>query len=183
MENLILIKLTKFFLENPYKEMYLRELAKKLKISPYAIKKYADLLVKENIIKDEKKANLRYFRANINNLFFRHLKIAFNINLIIKSELIDFLKEKLANISSIVLFGSAAKGQDTKKSDLDILVIGKKKYLNLEKIEEKIDKEITLHVFSWSEWKNKMEKDKAFYFEIISHGIPLFGELPIIEWK
>ena len=183
MQELIFLKVVKFFLENPYEEVYLRQLAKKLNLSSFAIKKYADLLVKENFIKEERKANLRYFKADVNNLFFKHLKIALNINIILKSGLLDFLKENLANVSSIVLFGSTAKGNDDKNSDVDILIIGKEKYLDLDKFEEKIDKEITLHIFSWSEWNQQTIENAAFYSDVIIHGITLHGELPLIKWK
>lgn len=183
MQELIFLKVIKFFFENPYEEVYLRQLAKKLNLSTFATKKYSDFLVKEDLIKEERKANLRYFKSNINNIFFKQLKIAYNTNLIIKSGLIDFLKQNLANVSSIVLFGSMAKGEDDKKSDIDFLIIGKEKYLNLEKFEEKFGKEITLHIFSWSEWNKNAEDNKAFYFEIITYGIPLYGELPLVKWK
>ncbi len=183
MQNLIPLKILNFFLENPYKEVYLRELAKNLKLSPFVTKKYADLLIKEDLIKDERKANLRYFRANSSNLFFKHLKIAFNIDILLKSGLINFLKENLTNLSSIVLFGSIAKGEDNKKSDTDILIIGKEKYLNLRKFEEKINRKITIHIFSWSEWNKKSKQDNAFYYEITTHGIALYGELPLIKWR
>ena len=183
MQELIFLKVVKFFLDNPFEEIYLRQLAKKLDLSTFAIKKYADLLIVEGIIKDERKANLRYFKSNTNNLFFKHLKISFNIQLILKSGLLDFLKENLANVSSIVLFGSIAKGEDDKNSDVDILIIGKDKYLDLDKFEEKIDKEITLHIFSWSEWNQQTIENAAFYSDVIIHGITLHGELPLIKWK
>ena len=178
MHELIFLKTVKYFLEKPYEEIYLRKLAKELQLSPFAVKKYADLLIKEDVIKEERKANLRYFRANVNNLFFKQLKIAFNIKLILNSGLLDFLKENLANVSSIVLFGSMAKGEDDENSDVDILIIGKEKDINLEKFEEKIGKDITLHIFSWSEWNNQAVENKAFYSDIIIYGIPLYGELP-----
>lgn len=183
MRELVFLKVVKFFLENPYEEVYLRQLAKKLGLSTFAIKKYADLLVKENLVREERKANLRYFKANIGNLFFKYLKIAFSINIILKSGLIDFLKQNLANVSSIVLFGSIAKGEDDKNSDVDILIIGKQKYLDLKRFEEKINKDITFHIFSWSEWNKKAKEDNAFYSEIILHGIPLYDESPLIKWK
>ena len=181
MRNIALLKVLEFFLENPYEEFYLRQLAKRLKLSPFAIKKYADMLVKEDVIAEERRANLRYFKANTSNLFFRRLKIAFNIRSIMQCGLLSFLRQSMANISSIVLFGSLAKGENDKNSDVDILVIGEKKRLLLEKFEEKIGREITLHIFSWSGWNAKVKQDKAFYAEIISHGIPLYGELPITK--
>lgn len=183
LKRIIPLEVLKFFLENPYREVYLRELAKNSGFSPFAIKKYVDLLIQEGLVIDEKRANLRYFKADINNTFFRHLKIAFSINLLLKSGLIDFLKENIANVSSIILFGSMAQGRDDKKSDVDILIIGKEKYINLGEFKEKINKEVTLHIFSWSEWNKKAKQDKAFYFEIISHSIPLYGELPLVKWK
>ena len=181
MQELRLLKVVKFFLENPYEEVYLRQLANKLKLSTFATKKYADFLIKEDLIREERKANLRYLKANINNLFFKQLKISFNINKILKSGLINFLQENIANISSIVLFGSMAKGEDDKNSDVDILIIGKEKYIDLNKFEEKIYKNITLHIFSWSEWNRKAKEDKAFYFDIIGYGLTLYGEMPLIK--
>ncbi|MBS3143853.1 nucleotidyltransferase domain-containing protein [Candidatus Woesearchaeota archaeon] len=183
MHELMLLKVVKFFLENPYEEVYLRQLAKKLKLSPFAIKKYSDLLIKENLIKEEKKANLRYFKANTNNLFFKQLKISNNISIILKLGLIEFLKENVSNVSSIVLFGSMAKGEDDKDSDVDLLIIGKEKHLNLIKIEEKIKKRITPHIISWSEWNKKATEDIAFYHEVVNYGINLYGELPLVKWK
>ncbi len=183
MQEFKLIKFTEFFLKNPYKEGYIRELAKKLKISPFAIKKYADVLVKEGLILDEKRANLRYLKANINGLFYKHLKIAYGIKQLSNSGLVDFLKENIVNITSIVLFGSIAKGEDNEESDVDILIIGKEKQLTLNKFENRLNKKITIHFFSWSEWNNKSKEDHPFYYEIINSGIPLYGELPLTKWK
>ena len=183
MQELKFIKFVEFFLINSYKEFYIRELAKKLKISPFATKKYADILVKEGLILDEKKANLRYLKANISSLFYKHLKISYSLRQLLKSGLIEFLKENLANTTSIVLFGSLAKAEDTDESDVDILVIGKQKNLSLSEFEDKLGKEIALHFFSWSEWNSKAKEDHPFYYEIINHGIPLYGELPLTKWK
>ncbi|MBI2110194.1 hypothetical protein HYT51_00230, partial [Candidatus Woesearchaeota archaeon] len=72
---------------------------------------------------------------------------------------------------------------DDKKSDIDLLIIGKNKYLNLEKFTDKINKEITSHIFSWSEWNENAKKNKAYYLDVITYGIPIYGELPIVRWK
>ncbi|MEK6855159.1 MAG: nucleotidyltransferase domain-containing protein [Nanoarchaeota archaeon] len=183
MQELKFIKFVEFFIINPYKEVYIRELAKKLKISPFATKKYADVLVKEGLILEEKRANLRYLKANVKNLFYKHSKITYSIRHLLKSELIEFLKRNIANLTSITLFGSLAKGEDNEESDIDLLIIGKEKRLNLSEFENKLNKEITLHFFSWSEWNSKAKEDHPFYYEIINHGIPLYGELPLTKWR
>jgi hypothetical protein len=183
MKDLMLIRTAKYFMDNPYQEVYLRELAKKLGISPFAAKKHADLLVKRGLIKEERKANLRYLKANSGNLFFKHLKIAFNINTIASSGLLEFLQSNTSNLSCIILFGSMAKGEDDAKSDVDILVIGKGKQKDLSKFENKIGKDIIMHEFSWSEWNMQARQNTAFYSDIVAYGIPLFGERPVVLWK
>ncbi len=180
MTELMLLKVIRQFIEHPYADVYLRELAKKLGISPFSAKKYADMLLKENLIKEERKANLRYFRSNYDSLTFRHIKITYNIYMIEKCGLIKFLVEEVPNISSITLFGSAATGEDDyEKSDIDLLVIGKDNKISTRKFEDALGREINLHVFGWAEWKKMSEENKAFYIDIISHGIQLYGERPI----
>lgn len=181
MGELIFIKLMTYFLENPYQEVYLRQLSKKLKLSTFATKKYADLLIKEDLIGEERKANLRYLKPNINNLFFKQLKISLSISKILRSGLIPFLHENVANISSIVLFGSMAKGEDDEKSDMDMVIIGKCKNLDLNKFESDIGREINLHIFGWGEWNKQAKNNKAFYYDVIIYGIPLYGEIPVIK--
>ena len=181
MQELKFLKFTEFFLGNPYKEFYIRELAKKLKISPFATKKYADILVKEKLILEEKRANLRYLKANVKNLFYKYLKISYNVKKLLDSRFIEYLESNIANLTSITLFGSLAKGEDSEESDIDILIIGKQKNLNLKEFENRMDKEITLHFFSWSEWNEKAKEDHPFYYEIINHGIALNGELPLVK--
>ncbi len=183
MQEMKLLKVAEFFLINPYKEVYLRELAKELKISPSAAKKYSEMLIREGLILDERKANLRYLKANESNLFYKHLKISYNLKQLLKSGLVEFIKENVANVTSIILFGSLAKGENDDKSDIDITVIGKEKRLDLSKFEDKLDREITIHFFKWSEWNEKTNKDNPFYYEVINYGISLYGELPLVKWK
>jgi predicted nucleotidyltransferase len=180
MQEYKLVKFVKFFLENPYQEVYLREIAKKLKISPFAAKKYADKMVKEKILTEEKRANLRYLKLNMDNLTAKYLKISLNLQKIINTGLIEYVKEKIEGVSSIVLFGSVARGEDDKRGDIDLLVIGKDKFLGCYDVERKLGKKIEVHAFSWKNWKRQEKENKAFYLDIIAHGIPLYGELPIV---
>ena len=180
MEEFRLAKILNFFFENPYEEIYLRDLSRKLKMSPFAIKKYADFLVKNNLIRDEKRANLRFFKANMSGLLFKHLKISWSIHKIVKSGLMSMIKSKSQSISSITLFGSAARGEDDKNSDIDIVVIGNLKELDISEAEKKIKKRINLHVFRWSEWKKQLKLNTAFYSDIIINGISLYGDLPLV---
>lgn len=179
MEELI-IKSIRYFLENPYSEVYLREFAKKTKMSVFAAKKYLDSFLKEDLIVEERKGNMRYFKANMSNLTFRQLKIALILEKIRKSRLIEEIKEKLPGVSSIVLFGSTARGEDDKNSDIDILIIGNNKSPYISGIGGELDKKVNEHLFSWANWNKQKKDNNAFYMDIITQGIALLGEKPIV---
>jgi len=170
-----------YFFSHPYKEVYLRELARKANVSIFSAKQAVDELVREKILLERKNGNMRYIRANMESLFFKQLKIAFSIKKIEESGLIYYLVENVPAISSIVLFGSIAKGEDDENSDVDLLIIGKKRKIDLSKFEKKIGREIRAIVMKWSEWREYIKKDRALYREIITNGIVLYGNMPVVE--
>jgi len=176
--NLLILKALRFFVENPYREVYLREFVRELKISPNTAQRFLDLFVKENLLKEKRKANLRYFKANLENKVFRYIKITFSIKNIMDSGLIDYLKKE--KFSNVVLFGSVAKGEDDDRSDIDLVCIGSKKRLELEKFYNKLKREINVHIFTLAEWKRQKQENKAFYQDVISTGINLVGETPLV---
>lgn len=180
MDDTLSFKLLNFFFENSFDEVYLRELARKTKLSPFAVKKYVDIFLTKGLIIEQKRANLRYFKANVSSLLFKHLKIAWNVDKLVESGLIGLVSSN-QGVSSLILFGSMAKGTDDKKSDVDLVVIGGSKSLNISKIETKLGREVNIHVFSWSEWKMQTKTNAAFYSDVIIYGIPLYGELPLVN--
>lgn len=176
-----MLKIARFFLERPYQEFYLRETATKLNLSPFAVKQYADYFTKKGILIEERKANLRHLKLNTASISVKQMKILLNIYEIENSKLVEFIREKVPNVSAAVLFGSCSRGENDEKSDIDILVIGKKCSVNLDKFEKSLKRTINLHLIRWSEWVNHSDKNKAFYLDIITQGIVLFGEKPIVH--
>ncbi|HEC77358.1 MAG TPA: nucleotidyltransferase domain-containing protein [Thermoplasmatales archaeon] len=174
-------KVLQLFFSNPYHEVYLRELARKADASVFSVKRIVDELVKEGMLLERKNGNMRYIKANMDNLFFRYLKIAFSIKKIEESGLIEYLIKNIPALSSIILFGSIAKGEDDEKSDVDLLVIGQKKKMDLSKFEENMGREVRVITMRWSEWREYAKENKAFYREIITNGIVLYGNMPVIE--
>ena len=173
-------KILELFFEKPFDEFHLRGVAKESNVSAPTAKTQLDKFVKEEFIEKKKKANLVLFKANTNNNRFRLLKTAYSLERIEKSKLIEKLESEF-NPLSIVLFGSAARGEDDSESDLDLLIISKnKKELDLSKFEKKLKREINYSVYSSSEWNKKAGRDKPFYQRILIEGIPLRGELPVV---
>lgn len=177
-----LIEILTFFFENPYEELHLRAISKRTKISIFSVKKSVDALISLNLLKERRVGRMRYIKANVDNLFFKYLKIAFNLKEILDSGIIEYLAETIPGLFSVVLFGSVAKGEDDENSDLDLLIIGQHtRRIDLKKFEERIGKEIKPIIMKWSEWKKEARKNRAFYLEVITTGICLYGNLPVVE--
>ncbi|MFH1369785.1 MAG: nucleotidyltransferase domain-containing protein [Planctomycetota bacterium] len=102
----------------------------------------------------------------------------YNANKELKLILEDFVKsaESQLNISTIVLFGSYAKGVATKESDIDVLLISKGK-AEIEKITKEIyakyGKEIAPIIMAQNDFKK--QRDKAVIKEIASNHCILWG--------
>ena len=177
--NLLILNALEYFIQNPYEKIHLREFSRSLKISPNSANRFLDLFLKEGFIVEERVANLRYFKSNLDSITFREIKKLYCVREIEKRGLLDGLNSLCF---SLVLFGSCAKGIDDGNSDVDFVVISKDKVKirNIfRKLGNRFDRELSFHIFTSLEWKKQKQENKAFYQDVISSGINLIGEMPI----
>jgi predicted nucleotidyltransferase len=175
------LSVLELFIKNPYEWYYLREASRILEISPMTVKRALDLLAKERMLLREEFKNQILYRANMESAAFKHLKVAYNLSWLEKIDFVDHLKENLAGLSTLVLYGSYAKGENDEKSDIDLLAIsssGTKKDIRLKELS---GKETSLTVFTPAKWREQAKKNKAFYIDVITEGIILFGTRPVVE--
>lgn len=167
-------KVLEYFLLYPTEKTYLKELAKKLKISPRSVKIYCDIFEKEGIIIREIKGNMHIFKTNNDNFRVRELKRAYFINLLAELNI-----EKIAEESaSIAIYGSYASGNYDEKSDIDILVIGNEKNVKKElvvDIMKKTEKEIQLTVIPIIKWEKMKKENNHFVKNIIRTHVLIKG--------
>lgn len=148
-----------------------RELSILLNVSPTAIAKSLTKLKEENYIKIEKVKNINLVYFNRDNKEAINIKRCENLKKIYTSKLQSYLKEELAG-STIILFGSYAKGEDYKNSDIDIAVIGRdKKELKLTMFETKLFRKININYYK------KLEEIHKNLRNNIINGIVLSGGL------
>ncbi len=167
-------KILEYFLKYPTEETYLKELAKKLQISPRSVKIYCDLFEKKGIIKREIKGNLHLFSTNNDNFRVREMKRAYFINILAEMNIENIAEE----CASIAIYGSHASGNYDEKSDIDLLIIGKKQHVKRDmivKIMEGVGKEFQLNVITIIKWE-KMKKDgDPFVRNVIRNHILIKG--------
>lgn len=150
-------------------------LAKMLKVSPTAIAKSIPSLEKEELIKFEKGNNI-----NLNSVYFNRdsekaifFKRTENLKRLYELGLIQFLYNSLPG-STIILFGSFSKGEDTTKSDIDIAIIGhRNRNLDLSEFEKKLEHAININYYeSWQRIHKNLKNS-------ILNGITLAGAVEL----
>ena len=146
-----------------------REIAKILNVSPTAVAKSLKKLLNNEFAVLEKTKTINFISLNLNKKLVIEMKRAENLKNIYLSGLSGYLKESLAG-STIILFGSYSRGEDTNRSDIDIAVIERKpKDIYLEKYEEKLNRKIIINFYgSWKDIHKHLKNN-------ILNGIVLHG--------
>lgn len=164
------------FFESPKKEFSVRDVARVSGITPATASKQLKLFLGQGILKHRKLKVSDLYSANIDNEYYRDIKIFYNIRKLKESGIIDSMDRFYAK-PAIVLFGSAANGMDTETSDIDLLVVSEKtaEFPESDQFKKKLGRE--LHIFP----VRKIQDLKNMHLiNNILNGIVIRGE---IEWK
>jgi len=129
-------KILEVFLRDPFKEIHLRELSRLSKSSLANVDNSMRLFVKNDMFKRNKMSHSTFFKPNLENddtiKIFELLELERRKTFYAKNKKIARLLKKytdsiieLSNkrIQLVVLFGSVARGQWTKASDIDMLAV------------------------------------------------------------
>lgn len=108
--------------------LHIREISRQIKTGLPNIKRYLDILEKEKIIRKEKKANLINITLTYKSEIFPDLKRIHSNSFLdlpknIQTASNDFLMELEEKPLISLIFGSYAKGNYNKNSDLDIFLV------------------------------------------------------------
>ena len=155
-----LINILSFLIESD-EELSQTKIRNKIKMSKATLIKWLKYLEKNNFVNIKIEGVSKLYKLNKENTILKQFKI---LNNIIK---IQELNNLIKNNIKIYLYGSCARGEDSKESDVDLLIIGNIKrheiIEEINKLSKKLNKKITLQIFSELEWANLEKKDKAFY--------------------
>ena len=168
----------RYFFENPNGEFQIRELSRLLKINHTTVRQHLLKLVKEGLIEAKKGKPYDYFKAII-NVAFLNLKLYYNLEKLRKSNLVEQLEQEFA-YPVMVLFGSYASATDDEQSDIDLCIISSiKKDLKFDSYEKILNRKISLHLFTKTEWKNTIAKNPSL-INSICNGLVISGELEVL---
>ncbi len=165
-------KILEVFFDFPTKQFHLRQLSRMTGIAITSVRNYIDELLKEDLIMKITEGIYPSFKANRDEELFRFdkkLNMAERIN---SSGLISYLDD-VCMPDSIILFGSASRGEDLEESDVDLFVQSKEYKIDLKKFEKKLNRKISVFFEKDFAKLNKELKNN------ILNGIKLFGYLKV----
>ncbi len=163
-------KILKKFLEDPLEEFGLRELSRLVNISPASVKNHLLILQKENLIKQITRKNSPLYQAKRDTQEFKTAQKLHIIHQLEATKTLSYLQQTLAP-KTIILYGSHAKGDAIKSSDIDLFIMGKQTKINLTKYENLLNK--PLHLI----FENSLSQISPELKSNIINGIVLRGYL------
>ena len=172
-------KVLRVFFDDPLPEglgLPLREVSRRSGLAHTSVKKHLQTLKDEGLVQTpEKKAGSRsypVYLANRESEKFRRYKSVDTVYRIMDSGLLKKLVEK-AMPDCVVLFGSAARGEDVADSDVDLYLQCSERGFELSEYEEALRRDIQLHFRSEFDSLPKELKNN------IINGVTLYGYLKI----
>ena len=143
------------------KPLHLREISRRINITPIYVKKELENLESLGLVSSKKVGNLSIWEIRKLSPVYTDVR-----NLFLKTESLGKVLEsvlKKTTTKYALIYGSFAKGTENEKSDIDLLIVGKtnpSKLIRLiSEVERKLNREI--NYISWTEeefMKNAREK-------------------------
>ncbi|MEN7982622.1 MAG: nucleotidyltransferase domain-containing protein [Nanoarchaeota archaeon] len=159
-------KILELFLKKPTTGFQIRDIIRLTKIGNPTVIRGLRLLVSKKLIVKNKGRIYPFYEANLENNFFRKLKIFYN--LICLEDVVKNIIKK-TNPNCIVLFGSGAKGEDTEQGDIDLFVQAERKEISFSNSERKLNRKIN---FLFEPDLTKLNKELA---NNLVNGIVIYG--------
>jgi predicted nucleotidyltransferase len=142
------------FFEDVFREISVREYAREQKISPPNASKILKDLENEGLLISKNLGRYIFFRANQESPTFKEFA-----KLYCQTFLKGLTQELYEEIGfrKIILFGSIAKIENTKNSDVDLFLDTDERKINISGLEARLNRPVQLHFKK--ELKNKLLKE------------------------
>lgn len=164
------------FALRPGERLYLREAARLIKADVRATKVELDRLERLGFITSEASGNRRYMTVNQAFPLYPELK-AMALKTLGLGESLRAALARLPGIRFAFVYGSVAKGEETKGSDLDLFIVGQVSGTSLHKAlsntKAALRREINTSRFTVEEVRERIKKGDSFIKDVLD-GRKLF---------
>jgi uncharacterized protein len=184
-EKYVDFKILGLFLENPNMECHIKEIGRRLNISPASASSAVKYFEEQGYLMKEEKGLAHLYRLNQAHPIMVAMKKAYGMSLVMSSNPIEIFLAADPNVVSLALYGPYADGSYDEKSEVDFLLIAPSavdKFSNSRKmsesrkqVEEKIGKPAGVFVATMSIWSTMKSTNDPLYQRIIDNHILIYG--------
>ncbi|MBI2082766.1 MAG: nucleotidyltransferase domain-containing protein [Deltaproteobacteria bacterium] len=168
-----------YFMTNPGRTHHLRELSTLLSMDPGNLSREMKRLTEMGLFTVSEKGRLKLFTLNQKHPLFKEIR-----GLILKTEGAPVLLRKafqdISEVEKAFIYGSFAGGRPDAQSDIDLMVVGTIRTIDLVRLirplEKKLGREIHYRIFNRKEFENRLKKKDFFLANVMSgRKIPIKG--------
>lgn len=164
-------KALSFLVKEPNKEVLATEIQKATGLSKAGVYRALDELASQKLIKKHTRGRFVLYSVIADDSVIRQYKVL---------QTVIFLKKLVQKLKSssrkIIFFGSAARGEDLKDSDLDLLIVSKEPEITEKIIANFKSKRKIQPVIKTASQLAQLEKNDKEFFNEINSGIVLWEE-------
>lgn len=179
----VLWKVLTFFLSHSKTPIYIKELSRRLKLSPSGTNDALKLLRDAGILSRKDLGKAHYYSLNKNLPLVKSLKISYFLALIGNWKKEKKFKDKEEGLISLILYGNYATGEFDEMSTVDLLLISSKPKLHflllIQQLENYLNKKVNFEVLNVTQWHNIKNEDLTFYQYVMRNYILLAGNEPL----
>ena len=177
-------RILRWLFGQPERGFHLNELLRLTGLGSASLQRELNKLVDAGLVRSERVGNLRTFQADAKSPVFDELAGLTRKTLGAQPMLREALAPLAPKIDTAFIYGSVAKGTETAKSDVDVMLVGRKMLLNevlelLLPLEPQLGRRINTSLLTPAEFKRRRAEHDSFVNRVLSQPtLPLIGDTP-----
>ncbi len=168
----------------PERGFHINELLRLTGLGSASLQRELKKLAAAGLVRSERVGNLRRFQANPDSPVYGELVALTRKTLGVEPLLREALEPLAPKLEEAFIYGSVAKGTDTAKSDVDVMLVGKNLLLSkvlelLVPVEAQLGRKINPTCLTPAEFKRRRAERDSFVSRVLAQPtLPLIGEVP-----
>lgn len=177
------IQVYRWLFGKPGQEFHLNELRRLTGLGSASLQRELNRLAEAGLVNSERVGNLRLFRANPNNPVYSELVALIRKTLGAAPLLREALLPLAPDLQAAWIYGSYAKQTETARSDIDVMLVGKKLTLGkvlevLAPLEPELGRKINPTLYTPAEFAKRRAEADSFVNRVLAQPVlPLIGDL------
>jgi len=161
-----------YIFHDPNRTFYKSQIVRDLHSGTGAVARELDRLERSGLVLVEQVGNQKHYRANKNSPIFHELRAIVQKTVGLHDPLQEALEPIADQIKIAFVYGSVAKGTDTARSDVDLMVVGDNLtysdlYEGLHKAEKKLSRTVNPTIMERDEWSRKLKGHSSFLQNVL----------------